>query len=1041
MEGIRPPTRSVAGSAQRDPADTLRLEKPRNAYYDATQLRTDTWVRVRDAAAAMVMKGGATSRVAGGEDAATAVRLESDLTLLRELESYWAFPGVKYVDAIARMIRRGDDAGWKEASTLAGAILRLTLSNIYRRRDVPPLPTEHEHYIGTIESAAIEADARSPRPAPPYATALRGYFEVLFVDAISPEQEEELIARMMQMRRPEDEFEYGVVVAPSYEDAIIAALFNPTIQSCVIRYSFPRTSSRSSEVLRRYLATVNSAPAADSRAPASTAGDIGIELGRVLKALRPELDLFLVTDTPLSDLAGRLGPEFRRVFYTLEDYREMHLSLIKGIDERFDTPFFDALREYSRKPTGVFHALPISRGKSVAKSHWIADMAQFYGENIFLAETSATGGGLDSLLQPSGPLKRAQLAAARAFGAEHTYFVTNGTSTANKIVVQSLVRPGDIVLVSRDCHKSHHYALILAGAHPVYMDPYPISEYSMYGGVPLATIKRHLLALRDAGKLDRVRMLLLTNCTFDGIIYDPLRIMREVLAIKPDMIFVWDEAWFAFATFNPTYRQRTGMWAAAQLQDMLSRPEYRREYAAWREAFSKKTATDDDHQAAWLRGPLLPDPDAARVRVYVTQSTHKTLTALRQGSMIHIRDDEFERAAADAFHEAYMTHTSTSPNYQILASLDVGRRQMELEGYELVQEQVELAMSLRQCIHCHPLLGKYLRLLTTKRLIPEDYRPSGTEYYYDPETGFMRMLEAFAQDEFVLDPSRVSVAVGGTGVEGDAFKRKLIEEFDIQINKTTRNTLLFMTHVGTSRGTVAYLVEVLTRLIRDLDRAIAHQSPMERRLHDARVKSLTLDLPPLPDFSRFHAAFNVRPDDGVRRSSSRPAAAVPTPSTPEGDMRRAFYLAYDEAKCEYLKMDGTIARAITAGREVVAACFVTPYPPGFPVLVPGQVISMEILSYLKALDVKEIHGYQPDYGLRVFTQAALDAILSEHDAQAGDLPFEHDAPASAPSRDLTSTLATSPHTSPPSVSIPGSSRDAAHAPTIPTPRPHNHTRS
>lgn len=938
-------------TAQRDPAETLRLDKPDNAYYDATQLRTDTWVRLRDAAAALA------DASIGHLRGAMAEQVSKTLDLLRELESFWAFPGPKYVEAVAKLMHKGD---FTAAAALSGTIIRLTLSNVYRRRDVPPLPPEGDVDTLPLEAQPTHGDANQS------GSARRGYFEVLFVDALAPDQEEELLHRMNQMRRPEDRFEYGVVVAPSYEDAIIAALFNPTIQSCVIRYTFPVKSARSNALLRRYLATHESLTPSESVGPA-----LGIELGRAVKSLRPELDLFLVTDTPLAELAGRLGPEFRRVFYSLEDYRELHLSIIKGIDERFDTPFFDALRDYSRKPTGVFHALPISRGKSVAKSHWIGDMAEFYGENIFLAETSATGGGLDSLLQPSGPLREAQRAAARAFGSDQTYFVTNGTSTANKIVVQALVRPGDVVLVSRDCHKSHHYALILAGANPVYMDPYPISEYSMYGGVPLREIKRHLLALRDAGKLDRVRMLLLTNCTFDGIVYDPLRVMREVLAIKPDMIFVWDEAWFAFATFNPTYRRRSGMWAAAHLQEMLQRPGYRQEYAAWRAAF------DANAPQAWLDGPLLPDPDAARVRAYVTQSTHKTLSALRQGSMIHIRDDDFERAAAEPFHEAYMTHTSTSPNYQILASLDVGRRQMELEGYELVQEQVELAMSLRQCIHCHPMLGKYLRLLTSKRLIPEEFRPSGTEYYYDPETGFMRMIEAFKQDEFVLDPSRISVAVGGAGVEGDAFKRRLIEDHDIQINKTTRNTLLFMTHIGTSRGTVAYLVEVLTQIIRDLDRRIAHQSPMERRLHDARVKSLTLDIPPLPDFSRFHRAFKPDPDS----------------DTPEGDMRKAFYLAYDDSKCEHLKMDGTIARAIAAGREVVAACFVTPYPPGFPVLVPGQVISSEILAYLKALDVKEIHGYQPDYGLRVFTQESLDAITAERQPHEGirfDSPSAHD---------------------------------------------------
>ncbi len=90
-------------------------------------------------------------------------------------------------------------------------------------------------------------------------------------------------------------------------------------------------------------------------------------------------------------------------------------------------------------------------------------------------------------------------------------------------------------------------------------------------------------------------------------------------------------------------------------------------------------------------------------------------------------------------------------------------------------------------------------------------------------------------------------------------------------------------------------------------------------------------------------------------------------------MRKAFFMAYDSRACEFMSLE-SVNRALDAGRDVVAACFVTPYPPGFPILVPGQVISREIIAYLAALDVKEIHGYQPEYGLRVFTPAALDGL-------------------------------------------------------------------
>ena len=138
----------------------------------------------------------------------------------------------------------------------------------------------------------------------------------------------------------------------------------------------------------------------------------------------------------------------------------------------------------------------------------------------------------------------------------------------------------DIVLVDRDCHKSHHYGMVLAGAEVVYLDSYPLNEYSMYGAVPLREIKHQLLALKAAGKLDRVRMLLLTNCTFDGLVYNVERVMEECLAIKSDLVFLWDEAWFAFARFSPTYRQRTGMRTANNLRKRLKSDAHKAAYAA-----------------------------------------------------------------------------------------------------------------------------------------------------------------------------------------------------------------------------------------------------------------------------------------------------------------------------------------------------------------------------------------------------------------------------------------------------------------------------
>jgi arginine decarboxylase len=216
-------------------------------------------------------------------------------------------------------------------------------------------------------------------------------------------------------------------------------------------------------------------------------------------------------------------------------------------------------------------------------------------------------------------------------------------------------------------------------------------------------------------------------------------------------------------------------------------------------------------------------------------------------------------------------------------------------------------------------------------MIPEEYRVS--RIGQPLRSGLRNMMRAWDSDEFVLDPTRITLSIGRTGYNGDEFKRvQLMDRHGVQINKTSRNTVLFMTNIGTTRSSVAFLVEVLVNIAGELDSA------------------------PLPDFSGFHPVF--RDDSGAVETS-------------EGDVRRAFYLSYDDTNCEYLSAEEIQAK-IDAGTDVVSATFVTPYPPGFPVLVPGQVFSREILTFIHDLDTPEIHGYKPDLGYRVYTDKAIE---------------------------------------------------------------------
>ncbi|WP_406813555.1 aminotransferase class I/II-fold pyridoxal phosphate-dependent enzyme [Mycobacterium sp. M23085] len=901
------------------------------AYNSLWQVRSDSWCRLEEAADRLTRP-----TTTGELKDKWANACQELLARLSTLEPYWAYPGAPQFARVQRLFAAGS---YDKFAQLVAQINRALTTESYRSGDVDN--------AGADELDMFPSDPRQLLEHQPAAQRDRPYFEVLVIEKMTEEQERALRNEVRKWRRPDDEFVYELVVVASGDEALIAARLNVNLQAVVIRRRFSHQSTRDLSALTEFVDTAVSDELNDHQSPEERAQILALSLAE----LRPELDLYLMTEIEVEDIAGRLGQYFRRVFHAREGMLELHLSILQGVAARYRTPFFSALKQYSHRPTGVFHALPISQGKSIVNSHWIKDMVGFYGLDVFMAETSATCGGLDSLLEPTGPLREAQQLASQAYGSRHTYFVTNGTSTANKIVTQALVAPGDIVLLDRNCHQSHHYGMMLAGANVVYLEAYPLNEYSMYGAVPLREIKSKLLALRRAGKLDRVKMMSLTNCTFDGIVYDVERVMQECLAIKPDLVFLWDEAWFAFARFHPVYRTRTAMASARALRERLQDPDYIRRYEEQLAAEAADPPSDDD----LLDRRLIADPARARVRVYATQSTHKTLTALRQGSMIHVFDQDFDQKVAEPFHEAYMAHTSTSPNYQILASLDLGRRQVALEGVELVQRQIENAMQLRDAIDNHPLLSKYMRCLRTSDLIPQDFRPSAIAQPL--RSGLRNMMAAWDQDEFVLDPSRITLFIGLTGYDGDTFKRQqLMDRYGIQINKTSRNSVLFMTNIGTTRSSVAFLVEVLVNIARELDQTISEMSLGEREHFERAVFRLTEMALPLPDFSGFHAVF--RDHDGAE-------------PTPEGDVRRGFYLSYEDTNCEYLTGD-QIEERLEAGADVVSATYVTPYPPGFPVLVPGQVFSREILQFMRDLDTPEIHGYLPAFGYRVYTEKAIE---------------------------------------------------------------------
>jgi arginine decarboxylase len=399
--------------------------------FNASDRRSDHWNELN-------LIGGKLNSASVSKQAAGELHAKADALLaqMAVLEGYWAFPGKALFGAAVNALQ---DADYGYFQHVVARISNALKSESYRRSsEAWDLNSDAEDDTLAIPDYNNQRDGHRP------------YFEVL---AVIADRSEEHLERVRQeihsLRRPEDPFQYEFVFVSNFEDAMIATIVNFNIQAVVIYDGFPFASNLEfpelDEFLRRHV------PVADSMLNE----DYATELAHRIYKVRPELDAYLMTDRSVEELAGKdPAPNVRRVFYGVEEMMELHLSFLAGVGERYDAPFFENLKDYARRPVGTWHALPVARGKSIYKSHWIQDMGQFYGANLFLAESSATSGGLDSLLEPTGNIKLAHEKAARCFGADHTYFVTNGTSTANKIVVQGVCKPGDIAWCFRVRNRS-----------------------------------------------------------------------------------------------------------------------------------------------------------------------------------------------------------------------------------------------------------------------------------------------------------------------------------------------------------------------------------------------------------------------------------------------------------------------------------------------------------------------------------------------------------------------------------------------------------
>ncbi len=485
------------------------------------------------------------------------------------------------------------------------------------------------------------------------------------------------------------------------------------------------------------------------------------------------------------------------------------------------TPFYSALREYVAQNADSWHTPGHSNGDSLRQSTWGSDFYHFVGQSMWQADLSVSVQSLDSLLHPEGVIDQAQNLAAKAFGAKRTYFATNGSSTANKVILQSLLRPGDTLLLDRNCHKSVHHGVILSGANPFYLDSSINEALGLFTPVPLESI------LQAIENHPNAKALILTSSTYDGLYYD----LKPIIAAahKHGIKVIIDEAWYGFARFHPAFRP-TALELGAD---------------------------------------------------YVTQSTHKTMSAFSQASMVHVNDPELD---THLLRETFNMHASTSPQYSILASLDVARQQMSMEGFGLLTRALELAQFLRDKINAM----RVFKVLSLEDMLPESLLSDGIR----------------------LDPTKVTIDTRGLGISGSQVQTILFNRFHIQVEKSTFATVSVLVTIGTTP-------EKTMRLIHALE-TLSQETPNRKKRIDK--PDLTI-----PHFSHL--------------------ACLP---------RDAFYSIGERLPIlKGKKMNTALLGKICCDQIV-------PYPPGIPVLVPGQIIDESILQYLTDLligkDSIEIHG-------------------------------------------------------------------------------------
>ena len=583
----------------------------------------------------------------------------------------------------------------------------------------------------------------------------------------------------------------------------------------------------------------------------------------------------------------------------------------KSYLEGVKPPFFKALLDYAEDGSYSWHCPGHSGGVAFLKSPIGQMFHQFFGENMLRADVCNAVEELGQLLDHDGAIGESEKNAARIFNADHCFFVTNGTSTSNKMVWHHTVAPGDVVVVDRNCHKSILHAIIMTGAVPVFMKP-TRNHFGIIGPIPKsefepeaikAKIRANPLLKHVDADTVKPRVMTLTQSTYDGVLYNTETIKNLLDGYVDTLHF--DEAWLPHAAFHTFY----GTF----------------------HAMGKKRARPKD------------------ALVFATQSTHKLLAGISQASHVLVQDSQNRKLDRPLFNEAYLMHTSTSPQYAIIASCDVAAAMMEPPGgTALVEESLNEAMDFRRAMR--KVDAEYgddwwFKVWGPEKLADQGIDAQGWMLHGETKAhtngtkgkpnwhGFGNLADGFN----MLDPIKATIVTPGMDLQGKFSKTgipasivtKFLAEHGVIVEKTGLYSFFIMFTIGITKGRWNTLLTALQQFKDDYDR----NQPMWRILPEFAKAHPKYERMGLQDLCQ-HVHELYAKYDIARLTTEMYLSDLQPAMTPSDAYAHIAHRKTDRVEIDHLE-----------GRITVG--LVTPYPPGIPLLIPGEVFNKKIVDYLK----------------------------------------------------------------------------------------------